>query len=230
MENNIKEPIHIEFYGLPGCGKSTISHILANQFRDKGYEVYEPSYESDHTQNHLIRKVKKLIQTIGFEVFNITEYRNLKKIVILNDYKGIRGILGQMVNIVPKRLVYNRSMPGIYFWDEGLVQSSISLAFNSNIDVNKTKNILMPHNKKTILVNIDIDIRTTLERMKGRSTNDSRVEKEKNVEKKYEMMIKYYKSVSAISNDISICNSLNVMDEDQYISDMRKIESIILKK
>ena len=48
----------IEFYGLPGSGKSTLSHIVAERLRSEGYAVEEPSYDIDH-QHPLPKRVKK---------------------------------------------------------------------------------------------------------------------------------------------------------------------------
>ena len=31
--------VYYEFYGLPGCGKTTISRIVVSQLQEKGYRV-----------------------------------------------------------------------------------------------------------------------------------------------------------------------------------------------
>lgn len=230
MENNLRKSIHIEFYGLPGCGKSTISHYLAGLFREKGYEVYEPSYYSDHMQLPFIRKIKKATQTVKYSIFNNKEYKRLKSVVIANGYNTKKHVWRQMVNIVPKIIVYSKNKPGLFFWDEGLIQSSVSLAFNSHMDISRTINSLLGKQNKYVLINIDSTIEQALAWMSERNTNDSRVEKEENFKKKYRMMEKYLECINAVSGDICVRNSLWVSENDYTKKMISNIEEKIQKR
>ena len=64
-------------------------------------------------------------------------------------------------------------------WDEGLVQASISLAINGSRNASENENSLMTYtgDVKYVKVYAKVDKDTALQRMKGRNTNDSRVEK-----------------------------------------------------
>ena len=57
MENNI-DVYCIDFYGLPGSGKSTISHLLADKLRGE-VDVIEPSFHIDHDYSVIERIIKK---------------------------------------------------------------------------------------------------------------------------------------------------------------------------
>lgn len=202
MEVNLKEPIHIEFFGLPGCGKSTISHLLAEKLRAKGYRVYEPSYELDHYSNPLIRKTKKLFITASFFLSNHKICRKIKLQVKVNGYCG-SSAMQQMINIIPKISIYMSNKPAVYIWDEGLLQSAISLAFNSEEDVNLTYNSIKK-DVSSIKVLLQTDVYTALDRMNKRTTNDSRVEKEVNLDRQIQMLEKYSDICNAICADIVI--------------------------
>lgn len=204
MEDIVKEPIHIEFYGLPGCGKSTVSHKVANQLKTLGYTVYEPSYESDHKLRPIIRKFRKLFLTIKFRVLYGKEYKKLQRIIIKNGYRTFRSNLKQMVNIIPKIIVYKNTTPGYYLWDEGLIQSSISLTINHDVSIENTRKSIVLKNKKVITIFLKTDINTALNRMSLRNTNDSRVEQEVDDNKKRKMMQDYYLACEKLKSDIII--------------------------
>jgi hypothetical protein len=190
MENNIRNQIHVEFYGLPGCGKSTISHLVSNKLQKMGYIVYEPSYTLDHLNKPLARKLKKIIATVIYYFINPLNYNRIKMLVKDNGYISKKEYLSQIVNIIPKKLVYEKSKSCIYLWDEGLIQSSISLSYNNDINVEDNVKLLV--GKSRILkIYLKLDVEKALERMLERKTNDSRVEKEPNINTKRLMMNKY---------------------------------------
>ena len=54
--------------GLPGCGKSTVSHLLAERLRVEGFKVSEPSYSIDH-QKPLWRKIRKFLLGLYYYIF-----------------------------------------------------------------------------------------------------------------------------------------------------------------
>jgi predicted kinase len=49
----------VEFIGLPGSGKSTIAHALADLLRLRGALVREPTWRHDHQYRHASRAVRK---------------------------------------------------------------------------------------------------------------------------------------------------------------------------
>lgn len=190
MEVNLKAPVHIEFFGLPGCGKSTSSHLVAEELRAKGYKVYEPTYDSDHNLRPICRKLHKLLDTLSYCVNHHKEYLALIGLAKENGYIRFKDLLKQIVNIVPKVKYYQNSESAVYFWDEGLCQSAISLAMNSSVDAREVERelITIAGQRKIVKVYLKTDIETALKRMAGRSSNDSRVEQESDVNKKYELM------------------------------------------
>ena len=199
METNIKNevfnPIHIEFYGLPGCGKSTISHKVAEQLRLQGINVCEPSFVYDHKKSFIYRKIYKLFSTIFFFFTNYNDYRFLRHLTKENGYTKFKESMKQIINIVPKVNCYNNNdnNKNIYLWDEGLVQSAISLALNNDKDIKCIERQLYSiiSNRRIIKIYLRTDVKTALDRMDKRNTNDSRIEQEIDKEKKMAMMKRF---------------------------------------
>ena len=208
MEVNLKEPIYIEFFGLPGCGKSTISHLVAERLRAKGYKVYEPTYYSDHNLKPVCRKLRKLLATMYYSISHHKEYLSLIRLAKENGYTGFKDSFKQIVNIVPKVKFYQKNESAIYIWDEGICQSAISLAMNSSVDAREVEKelITIAGQRKIVKVYLKTDIETALKRMAGRSSNDSRVEQESDANMKYEIMKRFEDCCERIGHDTVILN------------------------
>lgn len=227
MEANIKKevgkPIHIEFYGLPGCGKSTVSHCVAEKLRAEGYKVFEPSYKIDHELNPIVRRITKLMFTIRFAILYHKDFVSIKTMIRKNGYTKKCEMIGQLVNIAPKYYKYENSEKAIYIWDEGLIQSAISLVFKNHYSA--IDECITTFQKKFDMVSIYlyIDIQTALERMNNRSTNDSRVEKESDIGAKNRMMICYENIIKKIKLDNGIMILANEYSEKLILQYLKSI-------
>ena len=60
----------LEFFGMPGSGKSTVSHLLAERLRGNGYTVIEPSWLIDNKKSKVKRLCKKMLLAIIYELCN----------------------------------------------------------------------------------------------------------------------------------------------------------------
>lgn len=226
MENDLRHPLHIEFYGLPGCGKSTISHRLADEFRNNEYIVEEPSYNLDHTFNKTTRQLIKLIKTICFRLHSPSLYSRIKVLVADNGYKGMGAFL-QIANIAQKINTYQKIQKGqVIIWDQGITQAAISLSATGIIPANdnekKILSLLAPC-PYLIRVYIVCDIHTALKRMEGRKTNDSRVEKIKSEADKYSALQLILKNCDTIDSKSSIVADSNKMGLDE-------MQNVLFKK
>lgn len=190
MENNLKfdiqkksvsqlyTPISLEFYGLPGCGKSTISHSVAKKLRKQGFAVNELTYILDHEYSPNIRRIIKLYLSCKYLLFNKKSFCEI--LHIIKTYKKI--CISDIANIMPKCYGYKNSKQyDILIWDEGLIQSSVSSVFDEMPDKCDfiSKEILkVVRNKCNIIgVFIDFPIELTEERMLKRDSKDSRADR-----------------------------------------------------
>ena len=198
--------LFVEFYGLPGCGKSTVSHLVAERLRNNGCSVNEPSYKLDHGKP-VWRKIKKLWLTLFFLVFHHRTFKIVRRIVSDNGYKGMTQ-LEQIVNVIQKIYIYReQTFSNIIIWDQGLVQAAISLSLNGKMEAAANLNKLVeliPSDIRFINILLDVDENLSLQRMAMRKTNDSRVERIKDKEKKHQMMSCFVANIDSISKSIDV--------------------------
>lgn len=225
MENPIKKPLFVEFYGLPGCGKSTISHRVASKLRDEGYRVDEPSYDIDRNCSPFVRKLNKLFIYFSWFVFHINTFKNVNAIVGRNGYSGIAKI-EQISNVLQKISVYRDiRQDRIVIWDQGVAQASISLSLKGVINAGENLYSLLNiiySDVEIKYVLISVDEKVALERMSQRQTNDSRVEKLKDDNQKHEMMSRFQQEIDVINKGnagIVIDGMLDIEKQVGKISD-----------
>lgn len=180
MENNINS-LHIEFYGLPGSGKSTISHELSLYLRKKGYKVEEPSYTIDNKDKKVMRYLKKMFYAVLLMIVDYRQYRFLKRLLKENSYKGIKNTK-QLFNIAYKEYIYlHPKAQTIYVWDQGMLQSSISLSTYSDVSViDNCKFLIQNYTIKPIYIKTSKE--EIYRRLKTREKHGSRLEKTIGVE------------------------------------------------
>ncbi len=210
-------PIFIEFYGLPGSGKSTLSHNLAGELRNRGFYVKEASYEIDK-HGPFLRRIYKFLVCSYWLFFHHSCYAGAKDLVRENGYVGKEAFL-HVINVIQIIGIYNRNTESDFILlDQGLIQAAISLSVNGKIAayenfvrlVHLTEDV---EPSKSIFV--DVDVETSLQRMHKRSTNYSRVEKLRDDKKKLEMMASFVEGIqnyrsfrSAYGSDVQVDNSV----------------------
>ena len=222
MKETLGKTIFVEFYGLPGSGKSTVSHQLAKRLRDNGFKVAEPSYEIDHKMSFL-RKIRKFILGIYYYIYYRSLYNAVKEIVKNNGYKGT-GAFTQTVNIMQKVATYRKcETTQFVIWDQGIVQAAISLSLigkgKAGCNLRKLL-VLLPPLVKTHNVLIDIDEILALQRMSMRSSNDSRIEKTKDEEQKKLLIHRFQEGVASIKKSCfgeSVDGTLDIEKEVEQL-------------
>jgi len=231
MEDTISKPLFVEFYGLPGCGKSTVSHMVSERLSKEGYVVAEPSYEIDHLSS-IIRKFKKLLLGINYSFFKQKLYKEVSEIVSKNGYFGTNKFL-QTLNIIQKILEYNKKQSkDVIFWDQGLVQAALSLSTQGNIASSDNLNqlyCLLDKSVRVLNVLIDVDENIALKRMLIRPSNNSRVEKLKDKEDKYLMLNRFQLGIDSINKNYSKEVVNGVDDIDNQVTHIYKVISAYLR-
>jgi thymidylate kinase len=202
MGSDLKKTIVLDFFGVPGSGKTTKSHEIAESYRRKKKTVVEPSYDLDHGKSSTMRKIIKLWMLIQLPGKKRT---SIKELVRKNGYNSSNGELNQIVNIASKIYAikkYDGRVDYIIF-DEGLAQAAISLSVNSEIPAdNNLKQII--NIIKTIpevhLIDTRLSIVEALRRIEKRNSGDTRIEAMKTVQEKEKMMERYEEAVNQIDD------------------------------
>lgn len=228
----MRKTSYIEFYGLPGSGKSTLSHMVAKRLRSVGHSVDEPSFDIDH-QHPLPKRIKKFAIGVYWFAFHHEQYKRVWEIVGQNGYTRTEAFK-QAVNIFQKMRVYNsRKSAEIVVMDQGLIQACISLSTNQQANT-ATENYekllhLMPNAATASRVYIDVNYETALDRMSKRASNDSRVEKLKEHNLKMEMLEHIHNELASIrelcsgnGKEIVIVSSDNLMRDADVLYDAMK--------
>ena len=207
MENSIRKTLFVEFYGLPGCGKTTVSHLVAERLRQDGIAVNEPSYNIDHCNKPIVRKIKKFCLTLCWLFIYNKSFREISSLVKYNGYNWKERI-EQITNIIQKIKVYTKSSGSqIVIWDQGLVQAAISLSMNGRVPVvdnyRKLKDLISIC-PSILYFSIDVDEKVAIERMAKRGTTDSRVEKIRDNNQQYKVLCTLRDSVMALNKELSV--------------------------
>lgn len=227
MAGDIKKITVLDFYGLPGCGKSTISHMVAKALRELGCSVYEPSYVFDHDMGIARRKIAKLWHYIRFSICHYDRSKKVYRLAMENGYKHFYECLSQCVNIVSKYMALKKTDCDYIIFDEGFCQAAVSLSLNNGncwSVVSNYEKILKICGEDLDLkpVYLKAEIETALENMRIRAGRDSRVDAETDDAKRYEMARDFYQ----------LCESL---DESAFMvqplqNDERLTAEDVLKK
>ena len=176
----MNEVFHIDFFGVPGSGKSTISHALAISLRKKGFRVKEPSYHLDHSRTTTTRK---LIKAALFAYYFFFQHRTLRAVDFLvrqNGYSGKPRLL-HIGNILQKLFEYDKRNNGYDFciWDQGIAQACISLSMTRRLDATANLNYiikLLPKSIQRQYVFVDVALSIVLERLNQKRKLQSRIE------------------------------------------------------
>lgn len=212
MRKNLKN-VQIEFYGVPGSGKSTISHIVAEQLKENGFVIGEPTYFLDHDISKWKRKFGKIALLFCYMLIHPYRFAVLCRKLWNFTKRKPQNFLRQLVNICPKLFVYLHLKADYVLWDEGIVQSAVSMIlFDNHRDINSVIRDLMPKDIEIFRIYIKTSVGTALKRMENRSTNDSRVEKESNYNAKINMMKEFEEICDNVDmSNIYICEYKNDM-------------------
>lgn len=197
---------YVEFFGLPGSGKSYFSHKVAEELRTEGYGIAEPSWTLDHKYGKCSRVVRKVWMGCLFRIFQHT-----KAVGLINTVKsyGLRKNDEKRIvrNLMYKAYNLTRQNKGILLFDEGIAQMAVSMAVGSGNPAQQIYNDLieiLSFEHKGVVVRIDCDIETALLNMDQRKSRDSKAEKIEGLEAKKEYLTKYKKECeSLVTNNMT---------------------------
>lgn len=171
----------IEFFGSPGAGKSTLSHLVAHYLSERGYAVDEVTYEVDHTLSKFQRLFVKLA--------SISSYICRHPICAASDISRILGTQ-QATFSDARRAIFNwlyvtsvvtraHSSESIVILDQGLAQAIWSVGFAARrktwLDLCLSaarKRALKPD----LIVHVSAKLQSVGDRLKSREQRISRID------------------------------------------------------
>lgn len=206
MEDRINTVV-IDYYGIPGSGKTTYSHRLAEKYRAAGKRVAEPSYDLDHKKSRIGRKIAKISIAIYMAIWNFQRTKAVIALVKDNGYTRDNGLFNQIVNIFTKlyALEKNYNRCDYIIFDEGLAQSAISLSVCNGVNAAENLEMLLRLAGPVGEIEfqeISLEPEKALEYIRKRNSCDTRIEKQVNDEQRAQMMKKYVQATEQISKSI----------------------------
>lgn len=132
MGNHLKEPVCIDFYGLPGCGKSTLSHLASQKLRCEGLDVKEVSYDMDHGNTSLLRIWKKIVTTIKLLLCYPCSFWKVSKTLSLNGIFPLSKLYFKHIINLSYKICALKGNYEIILFDEGFCQAILSISVNND--------------------------------------------------------------------------------------------------
>ena len=173
--------ICLDFYGVPGSGKSTISHLVAEKLREDFY-VKEVSYDIDHGYPQWIRGLIKFNELIILMVAHPCVFKGLIKVIANFHRIWNNKFYRNLLNLAFKVRALQHTGFDIVIFDQGIWQSVTSLIYGCREDVDiisayKKMCSLINRNVYILNVYIKVDVKIADCRLLSRKSGRARVEK-----------------------------------------------------
>ncbi len=207
-----KYPIIIEFNGLPGSGKTTLSKKIIDNLRKNNingmlYQEYKEMYQ----------KKLKLIDMLffAFKLLNISNWKFLYYTFFCankdyklnkNRFKKTYSVLYFYINMKDMK---KRSDIDVVVFDQGIVQAIISIIYLDGFYSEKYIKGILKCLNKTIgemhIINIDLSIDGALERVMDRKNLLCKIDRMNVVDAQEMLEINYniFDKIRGIINDIN---------------------------
>lgn len=177
MGNNLNKPVCIDFFGLPGCGKSTLSHLASQKLRCEGLEVKEVSYDMDHGNGSMLRTWKKIIATIRLFLCYPRLFWRVSKSLSTNGISLFGKLYFKHIINLSYKICALKGHYDIILFDEGFCQAVLSISVNNDgIREYCYESLIgaIASNRRMISVYVKIEPDTALARIRMRNDGQSR--------------------------------------------------------
>ena len=171
----------IEFIGLPGVGKSTLSHRVATILQRKGWRVAQPSYSADHEMRAWERHLLKgwLVSTEAL-LHPIRTARSVRAIRATRQ-SDASDFIRVTVNWLFMSSLLRRAehQEGVHIFDEGLLNALWSISFSAGSAPRAAMLETLARQRSTpvVVAVMEADIPAIKERLAHRANGDSRLER-----------------------------------------------------
>ena len=121
----------VEFVGLPGAGKTTISHALVNRFRRGGVPVTEPTFDLSQKPGRIgFRQLRFAMRLFAGHPILTLRWMDL---VVASRQKSARDFIITSLNLLYSCALVRQSgrRPGVHIFDQGLLQAILSVQYSS---------------------------------------------------------------------------------------------------
>lgn len=171
----------IEFIGLPGVGKSTLSHRIAEILQQRGWRVEQPTYSVDHEMRAWERLLLKLRLVSAEAIFHPACTVRSVKAILATRQASAADFIGVTVNWLFMSSLLRKSdgRTEVHIFDEGLLNALWSIGFSAGSA--GTAGILGELARQVstpvVVALVEADIAAVRERLDLRKNGRSRLER-----------------------------------------------------
>lgn len=215
----------VEFVGLPGAGKSTLSHALANALRANGEIVTEPTYEITRGRDRRWRKAifaahtllrHPRLSVVGLNQILVSRQRTLRDLIF--GAFNFLYICGLMKKIARE--------PGIHILDQGFFGALWTIRFSAAASTPLAPLIraglqCCGRDRLDLVFLIEARPETVLARLRARPGTDSRLEGRggasrfgAQLDAALCTLAQIRASLEALARDGQVCLRLETVDND----------------
>ena len=174
----------VEFVGLPGCGKSTVSHAVAEVLRGSGQQISERSFEIAHRLNDSPRRLAKLRLALRTVLLHPWWALSLAIQIAQSGQRSWVEAAARIFDLLYVcGLVAKQSRrAGIHLLDQGFFSSlwSICFAASSAVPLGRLVEIgtkCCGRSPADLVIVLDVEPATAVERLLRRPGTTSRLER-----------------------------------------------------
>jgi len=210
------ESVIIEFVGLPGVGKSTLSRAVATELETRGTKVHEPIYKRDTYSTHgrIASKARLACRNlIRDPKITLTTTRNIRQ----SNQQSLSDLVRVLFNLhyVTGVTTTSQSRAGVTLLDQGILQARWSVGLRSTqpiIEAIKTAEIpdaLLPD----LVVFVEASDTTIANRLTTRTDGDTRFTPNTDA---FERAREGYSVIKSLANTTSnIPHTITIENENQ---------------
>lgn len=169
----------VEFFGLPGSGKSTMSRLVADTLRERGRKVNEVTYAIDHRRSRSVSQLLKLAHLAPYVARH--PRRALADIVRIAATRQARRVdLAKSIfnwTFISSLAAHERSSQEVSLLDQGVAQAIWSVGFAARretwLDLLDAQ---APAARPDVIVHVRADPRVIGDRLARRERHLSRMD------------------------------------------------------
>ena len=228
-----QNPLVVEFVGLPGSGKTTVSHLVTSKLKAKGIEVI--SREEILRQWHQKKVLQKLLKLFSSNSNQWNILRNsltfAAQVKPINLQSFLRA--GKVfVNVKRNDDVVRAGNCQIILLEQGLLQEVWSVVITGSLpqlSYPKRTMVTLFDNRSIAIVNCKLDLNTAVSRIKNRPRKKRKDSYFDLMDSKqaYDLLTRYFPYLQEIVNWVQtekipileVDSSLTVEDNSEKIAD-----------
>jgi AAA domain len=173
----------VEFFGLPGVGKSALSRRVAEQLAARGVSVSEPSYALAHGMGRTTRRLGKAVHVLRELVLHPISSLRAARAIAATDQPSRALTWNLTFNwlLVLALTRRARQRHGAVLLDQGVLQAVWSIGLDGNAKAALALVDSLPHSVglPDICVIVEAGASTVEQRLNHRLAKDSRVDRQR---------------------------------------------------